>query len=311
VTKRPFRFGVDLHGPLPGRTWTDSAREIESLGYSTLFVPDHFDVGPGPITGMAAAAAVTSTLRVGSLVFACDFRHPAVIARELTSIDVLSEGRLEVGIGAGWKRFDYERTGIAMDPPKIRVDRMIEYVQVLKALFGGEPVTFHGEHYRITELPGTPRPHTPGGPPILVGGGARRVLRYAGATADIVGINATIRSGEIDREAARDGMPDRFDQKVAWIREGAAGRAEAPELNAWLGGAEVTDEATKVAELLAFAMQTTPESVLQSPLALIGTISECVDILEERRDRWGLSYIVIPGARARDFAPLVAKLTGS
>src|SRR3954452_8114715 len=154
---RPFRFGADLQAALPDRSFADSARELEDLGYSTAFVPDHFDEGLGPITAMAVAAAATTTLNVGSLVLDCDFRHPAVLARELASIDVLSEGRLEVGIGAGWKRLDYDRSGIPMDAPKTRVDRMIEHAQILKALFTEEEgVTFAGEHYRITDLPGTP-----------------------------------------------------------------------------------------------------------------------------------------------------------
>src|SRR5438067_459115 len=150
ATPRPFRFGVDLQGALPGRSFADSARELEGLGYSTAFVPDHFDEGLGPITAMAVAAAATTTLNVGPLVLDCDFRHPAVLARELASIDVLSEGRLEVGLGAGWKRLDYDRSGIPMDPPGIRVDRMIEHATVLKGLFAEGPFTFAGTHYSIT-----------------------------------------------------------------------------------------------------------------------------------------------------------------
>ena len=213
-------------------------REVEALGYSTLFVPDHFDEGFGPIAAMASAAAVTTTLKVGALVFDCDYRHPAVLAREMATIDAISEGRLELGLGAGWKRWDYDVTGIPMDAPKVRVDRMIEYTKIVKALFAEEPVTFDGEHYRITDLPGTPRPHTPGGPPILIGGGAKRVLRFAGATADIVGLNASIHSGEIDTAAAHDALPARFDEKLGWVREGAGDRFDDIEINAWLVGRE-------------------------------------------------------------------------
>src|SRR5947209_1838223 len=134
TSPRPFRFGADLQAALPDRTFADSAREIESLGFSTVFVPDHFDEGLGPITAMTIAAGATTTLNVGSLVLDCDFRHPAVLARELASIDLLSGGRLEVGLGAGWKRLDYDRSGIPMDSPKVRVDRMIEHTQILKGL---------------------------------------------------------------------------------------------------------------------------------------------------------------------------------
>ena len=132
---RRFRFAVDFQHPFPDRSWPDSAREAESLGYSTMFVPDHFDEGIGPFTAMATAAAATTTLNVGALVLDCDFRHPTGVARELASIDLLSEGRLEVGLGAGWKRLDYDHSGIPMDPPKVRVDRLIEHTQVLKGLF--------------------------------------------------------------------------------------------------------------------------------------------------------------------------------
>ena len=173
---RPFRFAAELHSPIEGSSWADSVREIEALGYSTLFVPDHFDEGLGPIAAMSTAAVLTTTLNVGSLVFDCDFRHPAVLARELATIDQLSEGRLEVGLGAGWKNLDYVRSGIPMDSPKVRVDRMIETVAILRGLFSGEPVTYGGEHFRITDLTGTPTPHRPGGPKFLIGGGGKRVL---------------------------------------------------------------------------------------------------------------------------------------
>lgn len=307
---RRFRFAVDAQAPLPGSSWPDSAREIEALGYSTMFVPDHFDEGLGPIAAMAAAAAVTSTLNVGSLVLDCDFRHPAVLARELATIDLLSEGRLEVGLGAGWKRLDYERSGIPMDPPKQRVDRLVEHTHVLKRLFAGDPVTYRGEHYCITDLPGTPRPHSPAGPPILIGGGARRVLRFAGEVADIVGVNASIHSGEIDAAAAADAAPERIDEKVAWVREGAGNRADHIELNAWLATAEITEDSAGAGELLAELFQVEADQVLASPLVLVGAHGEVGERLHERRERWGYSYHVIPGDKARDFGPVVAALTG-
>src|SRR3954469_20097717 len=184
---KAFRFADEMQHPIGGRSWTDSVREAEALGYSTLFVPDHFDEGLGPIAAMSAAAGTTPPLKIGALVLGCDFRHPAVLARELATIDLLSEGRLEVGLGAGWKRLDYDQTGIPMDAPKVRVDRMIEHTKILKALLtDAAPLTFEGTHYRITDLPGSPRPFTPEGPPFIIGGGQRRVLRFAGEIADIV-----------------------------------------------------------------------------------------------------------------------------
>jgi probable F420-dependent oxidoreductase len=308
---RPFRFAVELHAAFEGRSWADTVREVESLGYSTLFVPDHFDEGLGPITAMASAVMVTSALRVGSLVFDCDYRHPAILAREIASIDLLSEGRMELGLGAGWKKWDYDVSGIPMDRPGVRVDRMIEYTTIVKALFRDEPVTFAGSHFRITDLLGTPRPYREGGPPILIGGGAPRVLKFAGSVADIVGLNASIHSGEVDTAAAHDAMPARIDEKSAWLREGAGDRYDSIEINAWLAAAEITDDTEGVAAVMGELFSADPKDVLESPLTLIGSVAECADRLQARRERWGYSYITIPAEKARDFAPLVAQLTGS
>lgn len=307
----PFRFAADLQRPLPDLTWADSVRKVESLGYSTVFVPDHFHEGYGPIASLAIAAAVTTTLKVGPLVLDCDFRHPAVLARELATIDLISEGRLEVGLGAGWRRLDYDQSGIPMDPPKVRVDRMIEHTRVLKGLFSGERVTFQGEHYRITDLDGTPKPYRPEGPPFLIGGGGRRVLRFAAANVDIVGVNASIHSGEIDTAAAHDALPASIDEKVGWVREAAGDRLDDIEINAWLSVAEITDDAASTAEVLSGFFQADPADVLTSPLTLIGSPGQVVERLQERRERWGYSYTVIPGDRLDVFAPIVAQLTGT
>lgn len=307
---RQFRFAAQLHAPLPGRTWVESAREVEQLGYSTVFFPDHFDEGPGPIAAMATVAAVTDRLKVGALVFDCDFRHPAVLAREMATIDALSGGRLEVGLGAGWKTLDYQRTGIPMDRPGVRVSRLIEYAAVVRGLWSGEPFSFAGEHFTITDMPSAPAPHRPGGPPILVGGGGPRLLRWAGTTADIVGVNASIHSGEIDLDAARDALADRIDEKVGWLREGAGDRFDDIELNAWLAVAEITEDPA-VVEGTAALFGTDAESLRRSPLALVGSAGEVTDMLHERRERWGYSYHVIPGEKAHDFAPIVASLTGT
>ena len=307
---RRLRFAVELHGPLEGMTWLDTVRWVEDAGYSTLFVPDHFDEGLGPIAAMAAAATVSSELHIGPLVLAADFRHPVVLARELATIDVLSGGRLELGLGAGWKRQDYTSSGMVMDPPKVRVDRMIEVATVLKGLFAPGPFSFSGEHFTISELDGSPKPVQPGGPPLLIGAGAPRMLRWAGANADIVGVNPSIHSGEIDAAAARDAQVDRIDQKVAWVREGAGDRFEDLELNAWLAVANVTPDAAATAELLAPAFEADPEALLDSPMVMLGTIEELVEQVLARRERWGYSYHVIPGDSALEFAPLVAELTG-
>jgi alkanesulfonate monooxygenase SsuD/methylene tetrahydromethanopterin reductase-like flavin-dependent oxidoreductase (luciferase family) len=198
-----------------------------------------------------------------------------------------------------------------MDSPKTRVDRMIEHAKVLKGLFADGAFTFAGDHYMITELDGTPAPHRPGGPPILIAGGARRVLRFAGEFADIVGVNASIHSGEIDTAAAQDSLAARFDEKVGWVRNGARDRFDDIEINAWIAIASLTDDGAAMAESLAPMYDTDAASVRSSPLTLIGSVDEITEMLHERRRRWGYSYIVLPGAQAHELAPVVAALSGT
>lgn len=311
---RRFRFGVQLHKPLPGLDWAQSARRVEELGYSTLFLPDHFGDQLAPIAAMTAAAAATEHLKVGTLVFDNDYRHPVVLATEMATIDVLFGGRCEVGMGAGWKASDYAESGIPMDPPGTRVDRLFEGVQVVRGLWGDGPVDFEGEHYRITGLTGHPRPYTPGGPPLIIAGGSPRMLRFAGANADIVGVNPSIHSGEIDADAARDGMADRMDRKVDWVKEGAGDRWEDLEINAWVPVVVVTDDAAAVAEMVAPGFGLDPAhatDALESPMTMVGTEAEIVDRLEQRRDRWGFSYHVVQDEAAFTLAPVVERLTGA
>lgn len=310
MTPRPFRFGVEMMAPFAGSTWADSARELEALGYSTLFAPDHFDEGYGPITAMATAAAATTTLHVATAVFAVDFRHPAVLARELASIDQLSEGRLEVGLGAGYQINDYAGSGIVMDPPKVRVNRLMEYVAVLRGLFADGPLTFAGEHYQVTALDGSPAPYRGGGPPIFVAGGGRRMLTFAARHADIVGVNPSLPSSAVGPASAHDALPSRIDAKLEWIREAAGERMSELEIHAWLREAHVTGDARAVVEPLTGPFGAPADEVLASPIVLVGTVDEIVERLHERRERWGYSYFTIQQPVAREFATVVAALGG-
>jgi probable F420-dependent oxidoreductase len=307
---RRFRFGVEMMGPFDGMSWADSARRLESLGYSTLFVPDHFHEGLGPITAMATAVAATTTLIVAPMVLNTDLRHPAVLARELASIDVLSAGRVEVGLGAGYNPLDYSRSGIAMDPPKVRVDRLIEHTHVLKALWSEQPTNFAGTHYRIDDLDGTPKPFTPGGPPVLVAGGGRRMMRFAAQHADIVGVNVHLPAAP-DAASARNALPASIDEKFEWIRTDAGERFDDLEFNAWLSVGRVTNDIASFGQRLSAAFGAPAAEVLESPLVLAGSIDEIVDQLERRRQRWGYSYFVIPQRATDDFAPIVSRLTGT
>ncbi|HTT95845.1 MAG TPA: TIGR03621 family F420-dependent LLM class oxidoreductase [Solirubrobacterales bacterium] len=307
----PFRFGVEMMAPFAGMSWAESARELESLGYSTLFVPDHFDEGLGPLTAMATAAAATTELRVATAVLAADFRHPAVLARELAAIDLLSAGRLEVGLGAGYQVDDYRASGIAMDPPKVRVDRLIEYVAVLRGLFAAGPFSYAGEHFRIDALDGTPHPFTPGGPPIFVAGGGPRMLRFAARHADIVGVNPALPTSERRAEARRDGLAARIDEKFALIREAAGERFERLVFHAWLQAAVITDDARRAAAEIGAALGgLDPDDVLESPFVLLGSVEEIVARLHERRDRWGYTYYTVQQPAAHAFAPVLTATTG-
>ncbi len=306
--RHSFRFGVEMMGPFDGMTWAESARELEALGYSTLFAPDHFDEGLGPIAAMASAAVATTELTVATAVFAADFRHPAVLARELAAIDVLSEGRLEVGLGAGYQVDDYRASGIAMDPPKVRVDRLIEYVAVLRGLFADGPFSFSGEHFRIDDLDGTPHPHTPGGPPIFVAGGGPRMLRFAAREADIVGVNPSLPTSERRVEARRDGLAERIDEKFALVREAAGERFDDLVFHCWLQVAEILDDAEARAAEIGEALDLTADEVLASPFVLLGTVEEIVTRLEERRDRWGYTYYTVQQPSAQAFAPVLRAL---
>jgi probable F420-dependent oxidoreductase len=293
--------------------YRDAARKWEELGYSTLFVPDHFVDHPlAPIPAMAMVAEATSHLRVGSLVLGNDYKHPVVLAREAATIDLLSDGRLELGVGAGWMTADYEKAGLPLDPPRTRVDRLAESVAVLKALFAEGSANFAGEHYRITDLDGGPagvqQPH----PPIIIGGGARRVLSLAGREADIVGINANLRRGTAEHpDTARSLSGSSTDQKLAWVREGAGARFEDLEIQQYAGFVMFTDDRRALAEAMAPSFGVSPELALETPIALVGTMEQIVDDLVARRERWQMSYIVVDDAAAEQFAPVVAKLAGT
>jgi len=308
---RRFRFGVQLHTAGSGEEWTGLARRAEELGYSTLFLPDHFGDQLAPLPAMAAAAAVTKTLRVGALVFDNDYKHPVVLAKELATLDVLSGGRVEVGLGAGWMASDYEQSGIPYDPPKVRVDRFEEGLAIITGLFGPEPVTVEGSHYQVRAMNGLPKPVQSPRPPILIGGGMKRMLALAGRHADIVGINPTIPNGAVDAEAARSGTATHTDQKLAWVREAAGDRYGDLEINLLNFTCIVTDDREKVTQDFAPLFGISPEELLEFPHALVGSIDQICASIEQRRDRWDASYVVVQQDVMEAMAPVVARLAGA
>lgn len=308
---RRFRFGVQTNRTSNGEEWADLARRAESLGYATLFLPDHFGDQFAPIPALMAAAAATTTLRVGTLVHDNDYKHPLVLAKELATIDVLSGGRVEVGLGAGWMRSDYDDSGIAYDPPAVRVDRFEEGLTVLAGLLGPDPVTFEGRHYRITNHNGLPKPLQQPRPPILVGGGMKRMLGIAARHADIVDVNPTMPNGAVDADAARSGTADETDQKLAWIREAAGDRYEDLEINLLNFGCFVTDDRESLAEQFAPMFGIPAAELLQFPHALVGTTAQIVEAIQARRERWDASYIVVQRDAMEAMAPVIAELAGT
>lgn len=309
---KPFRFGVQCGGSPSAVAWRTLARRAEDLGYATLYVPDHFvETVMAPMVAMACAAEATTTLRVAALVFGNDFKHPAVLAKEMATLDVLSEGRTELGIGAGWLKADYDAIGLPYDRPGARIARLEEALRVIKDAWSPGPRSFGGAHYAITEYDGLPKPLQQPHPPILVGGGGQRILTLAGREADIVGINPNLRRGAISDDAAKTSLASLTDQKIEWVRGGAGERFDSLELQIRYFLAAITDDRDGFAATIAPAVGLTPEDALASSLALVGTVDEVCDQLVERRERWGVSYVVIGDDQLDAFAPVVERLAGT
>ncbi|HET6774377.1 MAG TPA: TIGR03621 family F420-dependent LLM class oxidoreductase [Acidimicrobiales bacterium] len=309
---RPFRFGVQLSTAASAADWAGLAREAESLGYSTLFIPDHFgdQLSPGP--ALTAAAAATTELRVGTLVLDNDYKHPVVTAKEMATIDLLSDGRLELGIGAGWMASDYEQSGIPMDDAVTRVDRLAEGLAVLKGLLAPGPFSYQGKHYQVADLDGLPLPVQRPHPPFIVGGGGPRVLGLAAREADIVGINPAIRSGRVDRAAAHDGTAAVTDRKLEWVRDAAGDRYADVELQMLLFACVVTDDRAGALDSLAPLFSQSPDELAEYPHAWVGNVDQIADDLVARRERWDVSYVVVQGADAmRAAAPVLARMAGA
>lgn len=309
---RRFRFGVIMPRAESGAQVRERGRRAEELGYATLYVPDHFVDHPlSPFPTMAAVAAATTTLRVGTLVLGNDYRHPLVVAKDAATVDVLSDGRLELGIGAGWMTVDYEQSGIPLDGPGVRIARLAEAVAVVKGLWADGRFTFVGEHYTITGHEGDPKPVQRPRPPLVIGGGGPKVLALAAREADIVGINANLRSGRADDPSTAPSLnPASTDDKVRWVREAAGARYADLELQSLAGFVAVTDDAGALANLMADAFATSADEVLESPVGFVGTIDEICAQVERRRDRWDLSYHVVPIEQMDTFAPVVERLAG-
>jgi probable F420-dependent oxidoreductase len=312
---RPFRFQADARGIASLAELTETVRRAEAIGIDTLVVPDHLIPQLSPVPAMTAIAAISDRLRISAFVLNNDLRHPAVLAQDLASIDVLSGGRLDVAIGAGWNRPEYEAIGLAFDPTPVRQARLAEAIAVLKGCFADGPFSFTGEHYTITDYEAEPKPVQRPHPPFLIGGGGRRTLTLAAREAQIVGL-----APRILPVGAADPNSVTFEgtrEKIGWVREAAGDRFDGLELNVYpsMTGVSITEEplreAAEVAERLEgrSGVKVTPEELLDSPHIYINTVDGFVEKFRRLRDELGISSIMV--GEVDELAPVVERLAGT
>jgi probable F420-dependent oxidoreductase len=310
---RPFRFGVSVHGSKSRAEWRDIARQAEALGYSTLLLPDHLGDQLSPIPALVAAADATSILRVGSLVFDNDFRHPVMLAKEAATLDVLSGGRLELGVGAGWLKPEYERAGIPFERASVRIARMEEAIRIVKSLFAHGPVDFAGRYYTITGLEGFPKPVQRPHPPLHIGGGGQHLLSVAAREADIIGFLPRARSDGQGQDIM-DATPEALKQKITWVREAAGARFADLELGILVAQVLTTEDREQAAHLIASTLargfKVSTDVILQAPYLLLGTVDQICEDLLARRERYGISYISVFEQSMETLAPVVVRLAG-
>ncbi|MEP7190796.1 MAG: TIGR03621 family F420-dependent LLM class oxidoreductase [Roseiflexaceae bacterium] len=317
ASQHALRFGVINEQTAAPDAWIAQVRRVEALGYSTFlirdhFAPDYFGDQFAPFAALTAAACATTSLRVGTLVFDNDYRHPVMLAKEAATLDLLSGGRLELGLGAGWLQSEYDQAGMQYDPPGVRIARLGEAIAVLKGLFAEAPLTFAGTHYSINNLNGFPKPTQRPHPPILIGAGHKRMLMLAGREANIVGILTTsVATGRVvDDPLAR--MADRVAEQIAWVREGAGARFDEIELST-VATLIITDQRRARTEQWIRERGwngVTAEQVWDMPAVLIGSVEQLADDLHRWREQLGFSYYVVSDQSAEAAAPLVARLAG-
>lgn len=311
ITLRKFRFGVNVRQAKSAAEWAEKARKIESLGYDTFNVPDHLTDLMAPMPALVSAAAATTRLRVATNVLNNDLRHPVLVAREAATVDLLTNGRLLLGLGAGSIKSEYDEAGLTFDTGATRVERLAEAVAIIKRLLNGEQVTFAGRHYRVTGHRIAPLPVQKPRPPILIGGNGRRLLTLAAREADIVGFSGlTFHQGGAAPPDLSAWRIAGVDERVRLVREAAGDACFAQlELNALVQQVTVTNDRRKAAEELSSRWpQLSPEEILDSPYVLIGSIDQMVEDLQARRERWGISYYVTHEPYMDALAPVVARL---
>ena len=320
---KPFRFGLQAYAPASAKDWRDLARKAESMGFSSFHLADHV-IGPGPalnatghpvqtvaaIPAMAVAAEATDTIKVGCRVLCVDYRNPVMLAKEVATLDFFSGGRLELGLGAGWLQNEYEAMGIRFDRAGVRIDRMEEVIELLRASFADGELNIDGRHVHAVGFEALPKPVSKPGPPLMIGGGAKRVLTIAGREADIVSLNFDNSSGKLGAEGIGSSTAELTEQKIRWVREGAGDRFADIELEIAAYFTIVTPDGEGTRSKMAPMFGMTPEVLAEHPHALIGSIDEICDRIVERRERYGISYVSFGASAIDAVAPVIERLSG-
>ena len=306
---RPFRFGAKAVKAGSAQEWTDTVRQAEDLGYASFQMDDHFGNQLAVVPALMAAADATSSILIGPHVAGVDFRNPVLFAKECATIDLLSEGRFTLGIGAGWSEKDYAIAGIRQDSALTRIARLREAVQVMKGLWGEGPFSYDGEHYTVAEVDAVPKPVSR--IEIMIGGGGPKILAMAAEEADIVGINPKIVGRKINPESMATTAADTIDEKLDAVRAAAGDRFDELELQMQIFKTVVTDQPREVAEQLGPAFGLPPEVVLDAPFFQIGTVDQIADDLQAMRERWGISYVLFQSDAIVPMGPVVERLAGT
>lgn len=309
MNKRKFRFGVTTTGAPSADEWKRKVEQIEDLGYLTLLVPDHFVEQMATIPALAMAAAYSTSLRVGSLVCSNDFRHPIMLAKEAATMDMLSNGRFELGIGAGWLKTEYDAIGIPFDPPRRRVSRFEEAVQVIKTYFHDDPIKWDGTYYNVQAGKGlerTPTPVQKPYPPILIGAGGRRMLSIAAREADIIGLTIKVQANGTGPDPSD--IATTLAQKLEWVQAEAGDRFDDIEFHIQTWAVVITEDREKAATQLTKSFPLPVEILLNTPYLLIGTIEEITEQIMDLRAQYGISYFSVFERHMDEFAPVVDRL---
>ncbi len=325
MSHKPFRFGLQAFNPKSPQAWREMLRKTEDLGYSAYHLADHI-LGPGPaiestahppqllaaVPAMAMALEYTNNIKVGARVFCMDYRDPVILAKEAATMDYLSDGRLELGLGAGWIEAEYDAVDIPFEPIGKRLDKFENVVHGIKAFMTGEPLSIHNEHINWEGFSGIPA--RPDRPAIMIGGGSKRVLTIAGREADIVSLNFNNRAGVLGPDGMMSGMAAQTAKKIEWIKDGAGDHFDKLELEIGAYLTVVTDHQDATAGAIADPFGLPVEDLLAGPHNLIGSVDYICEELQRRREIYGISYITVlddgENNMVEQFAPVVAKLAG-